>query len=87
MAKALRTNSGLRTLNLSMLFFLITIGNNKLGDKGAKEIANGLMSNSALGELNVSENQIGNEGAVELSALLRANATVTSLILGSFSRM
>jgi len=71
---ALVRNEGLRTLNLQ---------SNRLGEKGAKELAAALESSSAkLTALNLSLNSLGAEGGEAIGKALAVNRTLTSLDLG-----
>ncbi|KAL1504242.1 hypothetical protein AB1Y20_010651 [Prymnesium parvum] len=54
---------------------------NRIGAKGAKEVAAALKTNTTLTSLNLSGNDIGAEGAKEVAAALKTNTTLTSLNL------
>lgn len=61
LGSAKRTNMKLITLNLS---------NNKIGDQGLIEIAQGLRMNRTLLSLSLASNEVGDKGAIKLSEVL-----------------
>ncbi|KAG0041328.1 hypothetical protein BGZ89_007519, partial [Linnemannia elongata] len=70
LAKALKTNSTLTTLDLQ---------GNSIGDDGAKALAEALKTNSTLTTLNLYNNSIGDDGAKALAEALKTNSTLTTL--------
>eukprot|EP00826_Nyctotherus_ovalis_P028944 TRINITY_DN2280_c0_g3_i1.p1 TRINITY_DN2280_c0_g3~~TRINITY_DN2280_c0_g3_i1.p1 ORF type:complete len:153 (-),score=1.60 TRINITY_DN2280_c0_g3_i1:182-640(-) len=62
--------------------YSITLGYNKIGDKGAIAIAKALRENDSLESIYLSNNQIGNDGATELAVSLKKHETMRKVILG-----
>ena len=71
-AKALKNNTALATLDLS---------NNNIGDSGAVAIGNALTVNTALATLDLSNNNIGDAGAAALGEALKDNNALAMLNL------
>jgi hypothetical protein len=59
------------------------LGNNNIGDEGARALAAALDNNATLTRLDLDGNNIGAEGARALAAALDKNATLTTLFLGN----
>ena len=76
LAQALRVNTSLSFLNLSL---------NLIGARGANSLASALRINTSLSSLDLSRNSIGDEGANSLAEALRVNTSVSSLNLGNNS--
>jgi hypothetical protein len=54
---------------------------NKVGDDGAKAIAEALKVNAVVAKLDLGWNKIGDEGAIAIAESLKVNAVVTKLDL------
>ena len=66
---------------------MLRVGNNEIGDDGAKSIAESLKDNESLATLDISSSlfsrsKIGNEGAKALAQALQKNSTLAVLSLG-----
>jgi hypothetical protein len=59
----------------------LSLSGNKIGDEGAKAIADALKVNAVLTKLWLDENNIGPEGAIAIAEALKVNAVVTTLYL------
>jgi len=59
----------------------LDFSHNKIGDRGAELLSQGLQNNSALTILDLSDNQISNKGAKFLSQALEENSSLITLIL------
>jgi Ran GTPase-activating protein (RanGAP) involved in mRNA processing and transport len=59
----------------------LELGNNSIGDNGAKAIAEALKVNAVVTELGLNANNIGPEGAIAIAEALKVNAVVTTLNL------
>jgi Ran GTPase-activating protein (RanGAP) involved in mRNA processing and transport len=77
LAYALTENKHMKALSLDHL---------KIGDDGAKHIAQGICYNQSLTFLSLRWNNIGNEGGVALAEALHYNTTIKHLVL-SFNRL
>ena len=59
----------------------LNLGSNRIGDGGAKDIAEELRVNSTLHVLDLRRNGISAEGAMELAHALEENVSITSMTL------
>ncbi len=57
------------------------LGENKIKDEGAADLAQGMCSNGSVRKLDLSENSIGDAGAVRLAAMLGENSSLQELYL------
>ena len=64
----------------------LNLGDNRIGDDGAKALATALKNNTSLTSLNLLGNRIGDDGAKALATALETNTSLTSLELG-FNRI
>ena len=59
----------------------LSLGENQIGDEGAKAIGKTLQTNTSLQFLNLDDNQIGNEGAKAIGKALQTNTSLLNLDL------
>ncbi len=55
---------------------MIYLGSNKIGDEGAKDLAEALKVNTSLEMIDLGSNKIGDEGAKDLAEALKVNTSL-----------